>query len=380
MRIVTLTNSQVSELACQIDDQAVLLSKSSSQAKKYVSAAGSHYQPNAHDLAQLASVVERNVQRRAIRLPWIFSKPVQALYRRIKQKQAQTQFIYFTTEMQQQNATHALIWNGSLAPFGIVALAAKALGLPCTFVENGYFPGTIQVDNQGINANNSMPQNAEFYQRLAINWQKLAWPEKLNKRASKNKAGSSDIPFSAKQYIFVPMQVPSDMQVMELSPWIQSMEVFYNVLLKAATQLPNVNFVVKEHPSFKRSIQNKVTKHQQIVFANLGDTEQLIENASAVITLNSTVGLEALAKNIPVIQLGLSCYGINGLVHKCDSSDALIELLQHKETLNQINHDLLSQYIKYLYNIFLLSNNDTLAVQVKARMLGTDEHNTFLEN
>ncbi|WP_119396474.1 capsular polysaccharide export protein, LipB/KpsS family [Salinibius halmophilus] len=380
MRIATLTNSQVSELACQIDNQAVLLSKSSSQAKKYIAATGSRFQPSTRDLAELASVVERNVQRRAIRLPWLFSKPVQALYKRIKLKQAQTQLIYFATEMQQQNATHALIWNGSLAPFGIIALAAKALGLPCTFVENGYFPGTIQVDNQGINANNSMPQHAAFYQRLAIDWQSLAWPEKLNKRASKNKAGTSNIPFTAKQYIFVPMQVPSDMQVMELSPWIKSMAAFYNVLLRAATELPNINFVIKEHPSFKRSIQRNVTKHPQIVFANQGDTEQLIENASAVITLNSTVGLEALAKNIPVIQLGLSCYGITGLVHKCENSDALIELLQHKETLNQINHDLLSQYIKYLYNIFLLRHNDSLAEQVKARMLGTDKHNIFLEN
>ena len=91
------------------------------------------------------------------------------------------------------------------------------------------------------------------------------------------------------------------------------------MLLLNVDKYPDINFVIKEHPSYRRSVIGKVTPHANIHFANGHPTPELIANADAVVTLNSTVGIEALVLEKKVITLGLAAYNIEGLVlHSID--------------------------------------------------------------
>ena len=83
-----------------------------------------------------------------------------------------------------------------------------------------------------------------------------------------------------------------------------------------------------------------------IIFSNR-DTKELIEKADAVITVNSSVGLEAILLHKRVIVLGEACYGIDGLSVRVDSQAALLaELNNLSSWMPEI--DLIERFLAYL--------------------------------
>jgi capsular polysaccharide export protein len=324
----------------------------------------------------LRTLAEGNMMRRKIRWPWFFTGLILWMYGKSKRAQARIQLSYFNRVLEQSKPERVFIWNGYLMPFSILRLAAEQQKLQCTYFENGYFPQTLQVDNVGINGRNSIPRCPEFFQNLELEWETLKLPDKLNNRAGKIKGPAANVDLT-QEYYFVPMQVPSDMQVLDLSPWVKSMEAFYDVLLWLVEQDSGFRFIVKEHPSFKRKIANKVQKHPRIIFANNDNTEVLIERSKGVVTLNSTVGIEALFKKKPVFQLGLSCYGIAGLVNWANNREELLQRIQSPCYPDPL---LVDQYIRYVYSVYLLPGTlaSINAERVTSRSLGTDSHSLHL--
>ena len=55
----------------------------------------------------------------------------------------------------------------------------------------------------------------------------------------------------------------------------------------------------------------------------------LIEKAQAVITVNSTVGIESLLLSKPVIALGSACYGVKGVCLQANSELELLDLINN---------------------------------------------------
>lgn len=77
------------------------------------------------------------------------------------------------------------------------------------------------------------------------------------------------------------------------------------------------------------------------------DTKTLISKAKAVITINSTVGIEAPSLGKKVITLGNAFYNIEGIVTHCSSPGLLNRHV--KDILEQeINQNLITRFLYYL--------------------------------
>lgn len=245
-----------------------------------------------------------------------------------------------------------LIWNGSNFPHNLVIDFAKFNNFKTLFFEIGHFPQKIQVDPEGVNYLASLPKDPDFYLNFKFHESELL-PSEIGVRKNKLKDDGRRIKKPSK-YIFVVFQVPSDSQILNLSPWVKSMYHLYDIVFEMADKIPDLNFVIKEHPSFKLKIFKKIKPHSRIIFDNWGDTKELIENSDAVLTVNSTAGLEALVLGKKVITLGLANYNLKNLVLNAQNLDELYKVLL-KIAEWSFDNTLREQFLKYYYHRYLIS-------------------------
>lgn len=302
----------------------------------------------------LTALVARNLKRKQIRIGGLFKTSwFQKLYVGLNSIPAKILAQSFDDYLQDNPALTALVFNGFLTPNSILERAAKNLGHPALYLEGGFFPGTVQCDPQGINYDSGLPRDPIFYRTVDLSGAEL--PTALQKRTPKRtqKLRDTSQVTLPEHYIFVPFQVPSDMQILKLSPWIADMVDFYGVLDRLSHRHPELCFVIKEHPSFPLSVQGRVRANTKILFANTVDTEYLSQHADAVITINSTVGLEAVLLEKKVITLGLAHYALEGLTLQANSEE---ELHQRVTQLPGWVPDatLRDQFLRYVNSIFLL--------------------------
>ncbi|MEM6311945.1 MAG: nitrogen fixation protein FixF [Pseudomonadota bacterium] len=295
--------------------------------------------------------VSGNLLRKKIRLPAVFGNPlIGGIYGAIKRFEAGILHNALKARLAVSPPETVIIYNGSNYPESVLAGIAESHSMRRVYVEAGFFPGTLQIDPIGLNAANSIPRDPAFYLNTSEDFAATGLPQAVNNRASKT-VGAGEVTLEP-GYVFVPFQVPSDMQVTLHSPWIQSMEDFLDEVIAAADRHPDERFVIKEHPSFKRSVQGLRPEHPRVVFANDNVTSELIQNARVLVTLNSTVGIEALLLDRPVITLGAACYNVEGLVQHAPDHDRLDAALDNRDWVPSAR--LRRQYLGYLWNVYLM--------------------------
>ena len=168
-----------------------------------------------------------------------------------------------------------------------------------------------------------------------------------------------ELPDLDSPYIFVPFQLHDDSQIILHSPYLHSMAELTEWVASAVRQYnakydQALRIIIKEHPSDygRQNYDSLREQYPEITFLKQFSTEQLIERASAVVTINSTVGMEALLKHKNVIVLGNATYAIDGIAQHAASVDALANALIQLETTH--DDDLINRflyYIRYCYSI-----------------------------
>jgi len=242
------------------------------------------------------------------------------------------------------------VLNGEHYKQKAVIAWAEHQGIKLAYLELGYLPNTMVLDGRGINYANGMPRDPDFYR--AYKPQGMKVDSNLVRRPPRTPVGEPiTLP---KRYIFVPFQVYDDTQILIHSPWIKSMERLHEVLEATVDSLPSGTvFVVKEHPTSKRSYPQLHGRHERILYANANDTQQLIEQSRGVITINSTVGIESLLLGKPVITLGNACYNIDGLVSHADNEVDLRALLNDPAAL-PFDEALIQHFVAWLGEAYLV--------------------------
>ncbi|QKK01656.1 MAG: capsular biosynthesis protein [Pseudomonadota bacterium] len=205
------------------------------------------------------------------------------------------------------------VWGGQSIDVRAALRAAECLGIPHYTFECGLLPRTTTCDPRGVNADNSVPRDPAFY---ASYRGKVALPQTLLQRPSwQAREAVSELP---ERYLFVPFQMRLDSQVLLYSPWVRDMRHLFEIIAEAAREAVGdaVALVFKRHPSCRapyRELRRAADALPNVMFADGNRAQELIDGSEGVITINSTVGIEALLRRRPVLTLGRACYAVSGV-------------------------------------------------------------------
>jgi len=253
--------------------------------------------------------------------------------------------------------THIMVWNSSLFRQSIAVNIAKQYHIKPIVVEAGLLPNRIVIDTKGANYLNSVPREKYFFETYR-NSKEL--PDSLIPRVPRNAKKflqTAEI-ILPKTYIFVPFQVDYDTQILLFSPWIKDMNMLFSIIEEFSEKL-QIHFIFKEHPSSKKEyplLHQKALKNPYISFANGHTTQELIEKSQAVITVNSTVGIESLLFHKRVIVLGEAFYAIDEITKQAMSKESLETILLSLKSWDP-NELLIDKFLKYLYYEYLIEGN-----------------------
>ncbi len=261
-----------------------------------------------------------------------------------------------------------LAWNGSGFTQGLAIAEARRRGLPVVFGENGFLPATLQLDPEGVNAASAFarrlragehrgrardPGLAAALDTRIAKYRKgastrdaatVAAPgfiERLRRSASTSLKGSRTPyatatlpPPDGAPEVLLPLQVTRDSQLLLFSPWVGSaLPALIAELSAALAQTdPRARLLVKLHPREARDIGERYAALAprvagNVVFIREIPVQQLIPRCKAVVTVNSTVGFEALLLGTPVIVAGEAFYGVEGVARVAHDPLALREHL-----------------------------------------------------
>lgn len=255
----------------------------------------------------------------------------------------------FDSFLEKKKPDLIVMWNDEKWHQSILKPYCEKYNIKTIYMENGVFPETVTMDRKGVNYNNSLPRGADFYRTFEA-----------------NDIARSDIPLSEtvieesdrkkdRLRVYVPFQVDYDTQIISHSPWIKSMEDLFSVIYDISNRNSNLSFVVKEHPKSSRQYNTYHKISESISFCNDKASDALIEESDIVITVNSTVGLEALFSGKKVITLGKAFYNIDGLAINVSGSDELEKVILNKEI--QPDSKLVSSFRRYLKAEYYLKGN-----------------------
>ena len=270
---------------------------------------------------------------------------------------------------------------------------SKELGINTLFCENGYLPGTLQMDHKGVNADVSFANlslaeflkfyyptsNRDFmdynYQKVNYNFIKYVIDRIFDPRYNwylhkillvKIKRELASIRFRlAKQdkldidklgkFIFFPLQVNTDTQIIHYCKYKNIYDVLDNVL--PPLKKTGYKIILKEHPAevepvnYKRYVDNK-----QVFLVKKYDLNKLIDKSEFVVVINSSVGLQAIARYKRVLLLGDSFYknAPSCLIYdNIKNKDNLINEIQNIK----VNKEAVNKYIKHFREVIFIDGH-----------------------
>jgi capsular polysaccharide export protein len=253
----------------------------------------------------------------------------------------------------------AVAWNGLGGSRQLFLQAARDAGAATLHAELSPFPGRITLDPVGVNAEGSVPQDPTFFRDWAkthptANWRALG--ASLTARPSRRTdvgQGQGAIPDAP--FLFCPLQVPNDSQVTLFAGWFGGMEGFLSALHRAAANLPpGWHLRLKEHPSAKLPLGPMIAPlvaSGRVILDNTSDSFAQMTASRGVVTLNSSMGLQAFFHDKPVISLGRAFWAISGLAVSVADQAALDLTFSAPEALTY-DADLRAAFVTWLGEVY----------------------------
>jgi capsular polysaccharide export protein len=251
-------------------------------------------------------------------------------------------FKLYVGVLQKKDAHYVGVWNGKKFRQAIIVLAAKQTGKSVIYFERGPLPGYSVIDPKGVNFYSSLPRDKEFYLQYCCTEQ-MVMP-----------LTSYDKPNSLPDnYVFVPFQVVEDSNIYLHSPWLRNMRHLYAEIENLSSKFTHLNFVIKQHPSCPEEYADLIEKSLQtkdkIRFVSEIDSTTLVANSQLIMTINSTVGMEAIMARKRLVVLGEAIYGFAGLAKPVSSRDELVKVITDLDSW-QVDQELFNKYLCFVKN------------------------------
>jgi capsular polysaccharide export protein len=269
----------------------------------------------------------------------------------------------------------AFVLFGQMRPLHLQAMRlAREQGWPVYVFEEGYFrPGYVTLERGGVNAQSSLPLEAEFYRRqpepvtfkprftgqrfdktallamqyylaaaLARPWfahhryhrplelrEGLRWlrggVRKLRYRwLQRNLLAQLCAPERTRRWFLLPLQVAGDSQILHHAHFADIPSVIREVVASFARDAARDDWLVIKHHPMDRAYNDygdliarlgrKYGLGERLLYVHDLHMPTLLKHCRGVVTVNSTTGLQALYHDVPVCTLGECCYAVPGLV------------------------------------------------------------------
>lgn len=303
--------------------------------------------------------------------------------------------------LDEQAVDALLIWNGGNLRGALAVWLARRRGLPVIFAEHGYLPRTTQLDLDGVNVRSSLTQavhdgtamlephpdidaaleaDLEAYRcgrpmriadahipdiHLRDPWVRLSRRIiSFVKSTLRGRSAAAVLPGTPNApdlppFLLLPFQVRKDTQLALHSPLLgNDMRRFVAVVDEARRAVaPDLPLVVKLHPyehiKVLQQYRDLPAQFPQLHFVSREPITALLPKCAAVITINSTVGFEAMLFDKPVVALGHNFYTAPGLVETVASLAMLPDAL--KRALTQpVDHARRRAFLRYVHARFLV--------------------------
>ena len=273
-----------------------------------------------------------------------------------------------------------LVWNGYRGRRGLLTLAAQHVGLPVVQFERCAFPGYLQAGLGGTNAGSAHLSGHAFQSTKAdpaiTDWfleiQRQRPPRSLLGRIltrgrTEQANDTTESGLLPARFIYCPLQVAADTQLTVHGGWVPDMLAYIRAVTTAAlTTLPHdISVVFRPHPSCavgqREALNEALMQARNAALASglqgdtagrirvetAGSSATLLARCESVVTVNSSVGLEAFAYGKPVITLGRSFYGGRDLTLEAGDQVALNTALSDP---NKVGFDAAAreQYLTWL--------------------------------
>lgn len=259
----------------------------------------------------------------------------------------------------------ALCWNGLTGSRRAFMQGALDAGAPRLFAELAPLPGRVTLDPTGVNFEGSAAADPPKWADIAVDETLLSGLKsgltaRAPRRADVGQVEKLD--HKVGKFLFVPLQVPDDSQIRLFSGWIGGMEGFIAALAKASAKLPEGWHIrLKEHPSAKVSLagtlQNAVEQGARFVVDNETDSFVQMQASQGLITVNSSMGLQAFLHDVPVLVTGQAFWTLDGLATVADGQTALETYLRNPEALS-FDGSARARFLTYLATDYYIRKDD----------------------
>lgn len=293
---------------------------------------------------------------------------------------------FFTRLFEQMNVSDLVLF-GDERPIHRPAIAlARQRGIAVHIFEEGYFrPYWFTLERHGVNANSRLPRDPAWYRAVASHLphsasaapthpslavrarhdiayhlanlvnphthpgyrshrpdsalrEYLGWAVRfapLPWRRRRDAAAIARLIVQPRRYFLLPLQLNADAQITRHSPYRDMREVMNVTLASFAAYAPgDAWLVIKNHPldtglsHFRRyvaSIAADLALTDRLLYLETGHLPTLLDHATGVVTVNSTVGISALLHRVPTIALGEAIYDLPGLTFQAGLDDFWVE-------------------------------------------------------
>ncbi|AYF34633.1 capsular biosynthesis protein [Halomonas sp. XH26] len=129
-----------------------------------------------------------------------------------------------------------------------------------------------------------------------------------------------------KPYFMLPLQLNTDAQIRDHSPYANMEEVMDHVMGSFALHAPSDALLcIKNHPldmglvnypNIIKRLEDFYGLHGRIVYLESGNLNPLLKHATGTVTVNSTVGIVSLEKQCPTFALSDPIYNLAGLTYE----------------------------------------------------------------
>lgn len=238
------------------------------------------------------------------------------------------------------------IWNGYTGYVAnIFRVLASELKIPHAFMERGILRDSLFIDSLGVNGASRLGlQTTEF----DINNKKIAqWAlNKFSEKMAPKVIIDNTLldKFNGKRIVFFPLQVQLDTNILLYCKYRTMREAFFEIYNNMNDD--NTIFIIRPHPEELNDSFINIPKFDNVLVVRDKDLQYWLLVADIIITINSTVGLEALLMNKPVICLGKSIYSqlkclssYQNIIEGKSISENIIKYLTHLVSHNLIIED-----------------------------------------